>query len=386
MQGSIVIYIDESFSSFFLHLLIATDSACGLPLKPVCPKDKILLFLTIKQPTEGFKPVNPFLCMAKFMAMLMKYLSNFFSIAILLSSCSENDFEKKQIINCEGNVTVFYPPNYNARSHTPSFSVINEPSQNFEAIASTSLKIEFSNLMNRQIAQVSMGDHVDLYGTGEVMGDLIRNGKSVKLWNTDNYAYGKDNGQRLYQSHPWVLGVREDGSSFGVIADNTWKMEISLGERITFSSEGPAFRVIVIEKETPQDVMKELGVILEQENGHDPKGYEEEAKVASFIASLFLTHRGYALISQDEVPYGEIMLEDLWPNVAEFEEVNQRIEEKKNIQSQESEKEETGSVQVAKRRAEKLRMKEEKERAEMEKLMAEQEVKEDLPSHEWLVE
>ena len=52
----------------------------------------------------------------------MKYLSNFFSIAILLSSCSENDFEKKQIINCEGNVTVFYPPNYNAKSHTPSFN------------------------------------------------------------------------------------------------------------------------------------------------------------------------------------------------------------------------------------------------------------------------
>ena len=37
------------------------------------------------------------------------------------------------------------------------------------------------------------------------------------------------------------------------------KMEISLGERITFSSEGPAFKSIVIEKETPQDVMKELG-------------------------------------------------------------------------------------------------------------------------------
>ena len=134
------------------------------------------------------------------------------------------------------------------------------------------------------------------------------------------------------------------------------------------------------------DVMKELGVILEQENGYEPEGYEEEAKVASFIASLFLTHRGYAIISQDEVPYGEIMLEDLWPNVAEFEEVNQRIEEKKNVQSQESEKEETGSVQFAKRRAEKLRIKEEKERAAMEKSMTEQEVKEDLPSHEWLVE
>ena len=88
---------------------------------------------------------------------------------------------------------------------------------------------------------------------------MIRNGKTVKLWNTDNYGYGKDNGQRLYQSHTWVLGVGENGKSFGVIADNTWKMEISLGERITFSSVGPAFRVIVIEKDSPQEVMKELG-------------------------------------------------------------------------------------------------------------------------------
>ena len=188
-----------------------------------------------------------------------KYLSNFLSVAIFLSSCSGNSIEEKKFINCERNVTVFYPPNYNASSHTPSFSIIKEPSEIFDATDSTTLEIEFSKLMDRQIAQISMGDHVDLYGTGEVMGDLIRNGKSVKLWNTDNYAYGKDNGQRLYQSHPWVLGVRDDGTSFGVIADNTWKMEISLGERITFSSEGPAFRVIVIEKETPKEVMEELG-------------------------------------------------------------------------------------------------------------------------------
>ena len=58
----------------------------------------------------------------------MKYLSNFLSIAIFLSSCSGNSFEEQKIINCEGNVTVFYPPNYNAKSHTPSFSIINEPS------------------------------------------------------------------------------------------------------------------------------------------------------------------------------------------------------------------------------------------------------------------
>ena len=139
------------------------------------------------------------------------------------------------------------------------------------------------------------------------------------------------------------------------------------------------------------DVMSELGLILEQENGQIPEGYSEEAKVASFIASLFLTHRGYALISQDEVPYGDIMLEDLWPDIAEFEQVNQMIEEKKEIQLQSNDKEETGSVQFAKKRAEKLRVKEQKEREARERVLAEQNpaeqiAEDDLPAHEWLVE
>jgi chromatin segregation and condensation protein Rec8/ScpA/Scc1 (kleisin family) len=134
------------------------------------------------------------------------------------------------------------------------------------------------------------------------------------------------------------------------------------------------------------DVMDELGSILEQENGKIPEGYGEEAKVASFIASLFLTHRGYALISQDEVPYGDIMLEDLWPDIGEFDEVNIRIEEKKQLQSQSNEGEETGSVQFAKKRAEKLRLKEAKERESREQNESEQNIEENLPTHDWLVE
>ena len=185
-------------------------------------------------------------------------LYSLFLVSLLITSCVEKQ-NKPTIINCENNVSVYYPLDYNKSSHTPSFAILNEPIELPKVTDSSFLKVTFSEFTDRQIAQISFGSNVDLYGTGEVMGDLIRNGKTVKLWNTDNYGYGKDNGQRLYQSHPWVLGVGENGKSFGVIADNTWKMEISLGERITFSSEGPAFRVIVIEKETPQEVMKELG-------------------------------------------------------------------------------------------------------------------------------
>ena len=141
--------------------------------------------------------------------------------------------------------------------------------------------------------------------------------------------------------------------------------------------DSPKVRVI--------DVISELGQILEQENGIEDQGYDEEAKVASFIASLFLTHRGFALISQDEVPYGDIMLEDLWPNIADFDEVNLRIEEKKRLQSDANSSEETGSVQFAKKRAEKLRLKEEKERLAKEQELALKE-SEALEGHDWLVE
>ena len=178
---------------------------------------------------------------------------------LLLSSCSEKDILKSTVLNFKSNITIHYPPNYNPKAHSPSFAILNEPNELLNKSDSNKVNVVFSNMEDRELAQVIIGENVDLYGTGEVMGDLIRNGKNVKLWNTDNYSYGKDHGQRLYQSHPWVLGVREDGTSFGVIADNTWKMEISLGERISFFSEGPAFRVIVIEKESPQEVMKELG-------------------------------------------------------------------------------------------------------------------------------
>jgi len=97
-----------------------------------------------------------------------------------------------------------------------------------------------------------------LYGTGENTGPLIRNGKKITLWNTDNYKYQADSGNRLYQSHPWVLGVNPDGSAFGIIADNSWKQQIELSDSIRFISDGPAFRVIIIQRNTPQEVVIEL--------------------------------------------------------------------------------------------------------------------------------
>ena len=89
-----------------------------------------------------------------------------------------------------------------------------------------------------------------LYGTGEAAGPLRRNGRVVTCWNSDHYAWGADT-PSLYQSHPWVLAVRADGSAYGVLADTPGRIVVDLRRGIEFRAQGPAFPVIVIERASP---------------------------------------------------------------------------------------------------------------------------------------
>jgi len=67
------------------------------------------------------------------------------------------------------------------------------------------------------------------------------------------------------------------------------------------------------------EVTTELEKILLETFGEIPDGYAIESKITSFVSGLFLTHRGYAWISQEGLE-DPIMLEDRWPNAASFEE------------------------------------------------------------------
>lgn len=107
-------------------------------------------------------------------------------------------------------------------------------------------------------ARLAVAADDDLYGTGEVTGPLRRNGRSIALWNTDNYAYETDEGRRLYQSHPWVLGLRRDGTAYGVLFDSTWKAELACGDELAFTSQGPAFPVYLVEGASPKEVLRTL--------------------------------------------------------------------------------------------------------------------------------
>ncbi len=85
-----------------------------------------------------------------------------------------------------------------------------------------------------------------------------------------------------------------------------------------------AMRTVTKRHGTPivpvSEVTLELEENLIQRYGSIPEGYDLESKITSFVAGLFLTHRGYALVSQ-EGPEDPIMLEDKWPNAESFEEV-----------------------------------------------------------------
>jgi alpha-glucosidase len=118
--------------------------------------------------------------------------------------------------------------------------------------------------------RVDIDAGTSLYGTGQVAGPLLRNGRRTVLWNHDAYGYTEDF-PSLYQSHPWVLAVRADGSAFGIYADTTWRTEIDLtGEErsseasgsIIFRGEGASYPVWVIEGATPQDVVKGLASLV----------------------------------------------------------------------------------------------------------------------------
>jgi alpha-glucosidase len=155
-------------------------------------------------------------------------------------------------------IAVFYPADFDSLQTLPSLVMEKELLPQKAVPSDWKIVPEFKTEDGKSIAEIPCGSDVDLYGTGEVTGSLRRNDTEVELWNTDNYGYRKAGGKRLYQSHPWVIGVRDDGSAFGIIADNTWKQSFSLKDPITVISDGPPFRIIIIEKESPQELVKAL--------------------------------------------------------------------------------------------------------------------------------
>lgn len=187
----------------------------------------------------------------------MKHLSLFLIFPIF--SLSVNFLYSQTNAELIGNnIAVFYPENFEASSTLPSMALLSEPDSIGPLPANWPVIPEFIIESGKNKAIIETEDNIDLYGTGEVVGSLRRNNTEVILWNTDNYGYWTDDGKRLYQSHPWILAVRDNGTSYGILIDHTWKQTIKLNNPIEIISEGPPFRIIIIERDTPQEVMMVL--------------------------------------------------------------------------------------------------------------------------------
>lgn len=155
-------------------------------------------------------------------------------------------------------IAEFIPKGYDAEK-IPSFAVDGEPEETGNLPEGWQLFPKFYLDNGKAGASLEVPEGTSLYGGGEVTGPLLRNGTTIKLWNTDSGAYSVDNGTRLYQSHPWMMGVRTDGTAFGILFDTTWKAVLSsTDEKIDLKSEGIPFRVFVIDRESPQAVVRGL--------------------------------------------------------------------------------------------------------------------------------
>lgn len=183
----------------------------------------------------------------------MKRLTSTLALAsLVMGAMAQQSFMTDQ------NVAVFYPANYQSEAHSPSPIFLHELAPVAQVPSDWRLRPVYSQVGGKSVCTIKIGADDDLYGTGEVTGPLRRNGRETVFWNKDNYGYFANEGKNLYQSHPWVLGLRKDGTAYGIIADNTWKSRVTLDGEVRFESEGPAFRVIIIERNSTSEVLAEL--------------------------------------------------------------------------------------------------------------------------------
>lgn len=168
---------------------------------------------------------------------------------------------EKEVMVGDG-IAKFVPKGFNL-SQMPSFALKAELQEKGMLPSNWQLYPIVEKKKGHASAYLDVPQGTSLYGGGEVTGPLLRNGQSIKLWNTDSGAYSVDNGKRLYQSHPWVMGVRPDGTSFGILFDTPYKAELTTtDERINFETEGELFRIFVIDRESPQAVIKGLAELI----------------------------------------------------------------------------------------------------------------------------
>ena len=179
-----------------------------------------------------------------------------------VASITSHAVDAQQGCYISDNTVRFLPEGVSDSDIMPSVAFLKQYKQTGKKVDSNwELKPRYGVANGKKFAYIDIPAEYDLYGTGEVTGSLLRNGYKILLQNKDN-AYWTDH--HLYQSHPWVMGLRPDGTAFGIVFDSTWIAELDLrcGIMFTVDEDAPYFPVVVFEGDSPQDVAEKLGQLV----------------------------------------------------------------------------------------------------------------------------
>ena len=154
----------------------------------------------------------------------------------------------------------FRDPSHRATPLPPFPALLHQPVPIGPAPRDFPVRPFFADRAGARTIAIDGAPGTSYYGTGECCGPLERSGRSVTCWTTDCFGYD-DKSPSLYQAHPWVLAVRRDGSAYGVMVETTCRCRVTTGRGILFECEGHSPGVIVIDGDSPQDVLKQLAAL-----------------------------------------------------------------------------------------------------------------------------
>lgn len=155
-----------------------------------------------------------------------------------------------------------YDLKYNS---TPfSFSVARANDARSSALFSTSKqRLIFKDLYFE--LSTSINTNSSLFGAQERTASkgltLQRAGRPLAMWNHDTLSANADT--NLYGSHPFVLEVRPDGSSHGVLLLNSNAMEVAISnDTLSWRVTGGMIDLYVLMGPTPSAVLEQLTNII----------------------------------------------------------------------------------------------------------------------------
>ncbi len=112
--------------------------------------------------------------------MNQKRTSYLLLLVLVFSFALTNLNAQKRAALIKENVAIFYPDNFVPEKSFPSFALLKEPEEIGSLPAAWKTKVEFSSVFGKNLAYIKIDEYTDLYGTGEVTGQLIRNGSGEK--------------------------------------------------------------------------------------------------------------------------------------------------------------------------------------------------------------